>query len=127
MGRKAVLFGFWLLGYALGFFAWLVRVPVISWIMTLGFSADLAGALITGFAGSLVMLQGIAEIVRCVVCLKTGEWPERLKDAEEIDVVEEQLSGSTYVDQAAVKEAIAKVHEIDEVARQRGMGGDTKL
>ena len=42
-------------------------------------------------------------------------------------MVEEQLSGSTYVDQAAVKEAIEKVHEIDEVARQRGMGGDTKL
>ena len=59
MGRKAVLFGFWLLGYALGFFAWVVRVPVISWIMTLGFSADLAGALITSFAGSLVMLVGV--------------------------------------------------------------------
>ena len=59
MGRKAVLFGFWLLGYALGFFAWLVRAPVLSWIMTLGFSADLAGALITGFAGSLVMLVGV--------------------------------------------------------------------
>jgi hypothetical protein len=78
-------------------------------------------------AGSLVMLQGIAEIVRCVVCLRTGEWPERLADAEEIDVVEEQLSGSVYVDQTAVKEAIEKVHEIDEVARQRGLGGETKL
>ena len=31
-------------------------------------------------AGALVMLQGIAEIVRCVVCLQTGEWPSRLKD-----------------------------------------------
>jgi hypothetical protein len=59
MGRKAVLFGFWLLGYALGFFAWLVRSPVISWITTLGFSADLASALLTGFAGSLVMLVGV--------------------------------------------------------------------
>jgi len=78
-------------------------------------------------AGALVMLQGIAEIVRCIVCLKTGEWPARLKDAEEIDVVEEQLAGSTYVDQAAVKEAIEKVHEIDEVARQRGMGGEMQL
>src|SRR5262249_12495168 len=48
-------------------------------------------------AGTLVLLQGLAEIVRCVVCLKTGEWPARLKDAEEIDVVEEQLAGSTYV------------------------------
>ena len=38
-------------------------------------------------AGALVMLQGLAEIMRCVVCLKTGQWPERLKDAEEIDVV----------------------------------------
>jgi len=78
-------------------------------------------------AGALVLFQGIAEIVRCVVCIRTGEWPERLKDAEEIDVVEEQLAGSTYVDQAAVKEAIEKVHEIDEMARQRGLGGDTKL
>lgn len=59
MGRKAILFGFWLLGYALGFFAWLVRAPVITWIMTLGLSADLAGALITGFAGSLMMLVGV--------------------------------------------------------------------
>jgi hypothetical protein len=59
MGRKAVLFGFWLLGYALGFVAWLVRAPVINWITTLGLSADMAGALITGFAGSLVMLVGV--------------------------------------------------------------------
>src|SRR5690242_1770628 len=48
-------------------------------------------------AGILVLIQGLAEIVRCVVCLKSGEWPERLKDAEEIDVVEQQLAGSTYV------------------------------
>jgi TRAP-type mannitol/chloroaromatic compound transport system permease small subunit len=78
-------------------------------------------------AGTLVLLQGIAEIVRCLVCLKTGEWPERLKDAEEIDVVEEQLAGSTYVDEESRKRAIARVHEIDEAARQRGMGGDVKL
>src|SRR3569832_1597447 len=29
-------------------------------------------------AGAFVMLQGFAEIVRSVVCLKTGEWPTRL-------------------------------------------------
>src|SRR5229473_125362 len=49
-------------------------------------------------AGTLVMLQGLAEILRCVICLKTGRWPERLKDAEEIDVVEQQLATSEYVD-----------------------------
>src|SRR5512135_1065776 len=36
-------------------------------------------------AGTLVLIQGLAEITRCVMCLKTGEWPARLKDAEEID------------------------------------------
>jgi len=75
-------------------------------------------------AGILVMLQGVAEIARCVVCLKTGEWPSRLKDVAEIDVVEEQLAQSEFVDEEARKIAIARAHEIDETARQRGMGGD---
>jgi TRAP-type mannitol/chloroaromatic compound transport system permease small subunit len=78
-------------------------------------------------AGVLMLLQGIAEIVRCVVCIKTGKWPDRLKDAAEIDVVEEQLAGSQYVDRESRERAISRVHEIDEAARQRGMGGDTKL
>ena len=43
-------------------------------------------------AGALVMLQGMAEIVRCIVCLKTGEWPSRLQDVSETDVIEEQLA-----------------------------------
>jgi len=73
-------------------------------------------------AGALVILQGAAEIIRCVMCLKTGVWPERLKDAEEIDVVEEQLAGSTYVDDESRKRAIEQVHEIDEAAHQR-IGG----
>lgn len=75
-------------------------------------------------AGALVMLQGIAEIIRCVMCLKTGEWPERLKDVAEIDVVEEQLANSQYVDEESRKVAIERAKQIDEVARQRGMGGD---
>ena len=73
-------------------------------------------------AGSLVMLQGVAEILRCLVCLKTGDWPARLKDAEEIDVVEQQLSGSTHVDAESRQRAIDSVHEIDEAAHQRGLG-----
>jgi TRAP-type mannitol/chloroaromatic compound transport system permease small subunit len=73
-------------------------------------------------AGALVMLQGIAEVVRCVVCLKTGEWPARLHDVAEIDVIEEQLAHSEYVDEESRKIAIERAHEIDEAARQRGMG-----
>ena len=75
-------------------------------------------------AGAFVMLQGIAEIVRSVVCLKTGEWPSRLQDVAEIDVIEEQLANSQYVDEESRKIAIERAKEIDEVARQRGMGGD---
>ena len=75
-------------------------------------------------AGVLVMLQGIAEIVRCVVCLRTGVWPSRLKDVAEIDVVEEQLAQSEYVDDETRKAAIESAARIDEAARQRGMGGD---
>jgi TRAP-type mannitol/chloroaromatic compound transport system permease small subunit len=75
-------------------------------------------------AGALVMLQGVAEIVRCVVCLQTGVWPSRLQDVTEIDVVEEQLANSQYVDEASRKVAIERAHQIDETARQRGMGGD---
>src|SRR6476659_7373662 len=75
-------------------------------------------------AGALVLLQGIAEIVRCVVCLRTGAWPSRLKDVAEIDVVEEQLANSEYVDEESRKIAIERAHEIDESARKRGMGAD---
>ena len=76
-------------------------------------------------AGTIVMLQGIAEIVRCVVCLRTGAWTPRLKDAEEMDVVEQQLANSIYVDDTARREAIDKAKAIDEAARQRGAGGGT--
>jgi hypothetical protein len=59
MGRKTVLFGFWIIGYVLGAFAWLVRAPVYAWVESLGVSADVAGALLTGLAGSMMMLVGV--------------------------------------------------------------------
>jgi TRAP-type mannitol/chloroaromatic compound transport system permease small subunit len=73
-------------------------------------------------AGAFVLLQGVAEVVRCIVCLKTGVWPARLKDVSEIDVVEQQLSQSQHVDAEARKIAIERAQSIDEAARQRGMG-----
>jgi TRAP-type mannitol/chloroaromatic compound transport system permease small subunit len=77
-------------------------------------------------AGALVLLQGFAEIVRAVMCLRTGEWPPRLKDAEEIDVVEQQLALSTHVDEESRRIAIAHAHEIEEAAHQRIKGGGTE-
>jgi TRAP-type mannitol/chloroaromatic compound transport system permease small subunit len=35
--------------------------------------------------GVLLLLQGIAEIIRCVLCIQTGEWPQRLHDVEETE------------------------------------------
>lgn len=59
-------------------------------------------------AGAIVLMQGVAEMIRCVVCLKTGEWPARLKDAEEADVVAQQLAASEYVDEESRQLAIEK-------------------
>jgi len=70
-------------------------------------------------AGALVMLQGLAEIVRCIVCLKTGEWPARLEDVEEIDVIQTQLGHSEYVDEESRRIAMEGAHAIDEAARHR--------
>jgi TRAP-type mannitol/chloroaromatic compound transport system permease small subunit len=70
-------------------------------------------------AGGILLLQGIAEIIRCVVCLQTGAWTPRLKDAEEMDVVEQQLASSEYVDEDAKREVIANAHDIEDAARNR--------
>ena len=60
------------------------------------------------FAGAMVLMQGISEIIRCVVCLKTGAWTPRLKDAKESDVVAQQLEGSDAVDDETKRMAIEK-------------------
>lgn len=36
-------------------------------------------------AGALLMIQGVAELVRCVMAMRTGEWPERLADVKETE------------------------------------------
>jgi len=37
-------------------------------------------------AGAVLLLQGVVEIVRCVLCLRDGQWPSREEDVEEVDV-----------------------------------------
>jgi TRAP-type mannitol/chloroaromatic compound transport system permease small subunit len=41
---------------------------------------------IVPLAGAILLLQGLVEIVRCVLCLRDGEWPSREQDVEEVDV-----------------------------------------
>ena len=38
-------------------------------------------------AGFLVALQGFAECVRCIICIQTGAWPERLHDVQETETM----------------------------------------
>ena len=37
-------------------------------------------------AGAILLLQGLVEIVRCVICIQHGAWPSREEDVEEVDV-----------------------------------------
>ena len=56
-------------------------------------------------AGAVLLLQGLVEIVRCVLCLREGAWPMREEDVEEVDVDKlKEMVHATDVD-------------IDEIAR----------
>jgi TRAP-type mannitol/chloroaromatic compound transport system permease small subunit len=46
-------------------------------------------------AGAFVLVQGIVEIIRCVICIKQGEWPSREPDVQEVDV--EKLKEMVHV------------------------------
>ena len=61
-------------------------------------------------AGVFLTLQGIAEVLRCILCLQTGQWPPRLHDVEELDVV--------------IKEQV--VHGPDAVAQGQTPAGGAK-
>ena len=37
-------------------------------------------------AGAFLFVQGIVEIIRCVICIRQGAWPSREDDVEEVDV-----------------------------------------
>ena len=38
-------------------------------------------------AGILLFIQGIAQVCRCIVCMRTGKWPEHAEDIEEMEDV----------------------------------------
>ena len=46
-------------------------------------------------AGAFLLLQGVVEIIRCVICIKEGEWPSRAEDVQEVDV--EKLKDMVHV------------------------------
>jgi len=58
-------------------------------------------------AGAFLLLQGIVEIIRCVICLRDGAWPSREEDVEEVDV--EKLKEMVKGDEAGMPETDAAV------------------
>lgn len=77
----------------------------VSWAMKEVSSVTSAGTPIYPFklvipvAGALLLLQSAAEIARCIICIRSGEWPQRLHDVEEedIDQLKEILAGGKSV------------------------------
>jgi TRAP-type mannitol/chloroaromatic compound transport system permease small subunit len=57
-------------------------------------------------AGAVLLLQGIVEIIRCIICIGRGEWPSREEDVQEVDV--EELKEMVHVKD----EDIRKLDEI---------------
>lgn len=61
--------------------------------------------------GVLMVLQGIVESIRCIQCIRTGAWPQRLHDVEELDkvVLEKAEHGELQV-----------VKELEEIGQRKG-------
>jgi TRAP-type mannitol/chloroaromatic compound transport system permease small subunit len=57
-------------------------------------------------AGAFLLMQGLVEIARCVICLRQGAWPSREEDVEEVDV--DKLKEMVHVKD----EDIAKLDEV---------------
>ncbi|TFH88593.1 TRAP transporter small permease subunit [Billgrantia azerbaijanica] len=46
-------------------------------------------------AGILLFIQGIAQVCRCIICIRTNEWPPHIEDVEELEdkLMREAASG----------------------------------
>ena len=65
----------------------------LSWIQNERSMFSPSGPIIWPFkgiipvVGFIMLLQGLVEVVRCVRCIRSGEWPQRLSDVEELDQI----------------------------------------
>lgn len=64
-------------------------------------------------AGGFLLMQGIVEIIRCIICLRRGAWPPREQDVEEVDV--EELKEMVHVKDEDIR-------KLDEIIARRESG-----
>jgi TRAP-type mannitol/chloroaromatic compound transport system permease small subunit len=69
-------------------------------------------------AGTFMLLQGLTEIARCVICLRTGEWPSRTVDVIEVDV--DKLKEMVHVKDEEIARVDAMLAERQRGARDEG-------
>ena len=51
-------------------------------------------------AGALLILQGIAQVFRCILCIRTGEWLAHEEDVEELEDILMKEAASGHLDHA---------------------------
>lgn len=67
--------------------------------------------MIIPITGVLMALQGVVEVLRCVICLRTGQWPERQSDVEETEqlILAEAAANKVDVDPSKIHVDEAKL------------------
>jgi TRAP-type mannitol/chloroaromatic compound transport system permease small subunit len=56
------------------------------------------------FGATLLALQGFAEVLRCIQCIRENQWPPRLHDVEELeDVLAQQHAADKATEQESAK------------------------
>lgn len=89
----------------------------LSWMMSERSAASPFGPPVYHFktlipiVGVLMVMQGVVEVIRCVQCIRTGTWPNRLHDVEELDkiILEKAEHGELEV-----------VKELEEIGARKG-------
>tara|TARA_B100001741_G_scaffold228155_1_gene189720 strand:+ start:262 stop:768 length:507 start_codon:yes stop_codon:yes gene_type:complete len=71
-------------GYEYASLAW--KIKETSWNSPAQIQIYMAKALIPS-AGVLLIIQGISEVFRSIICIQTGHWPARMVVAEETEKI----------------------------------------
>jgi TRAP-type mannitol/chloroaromatic compound transport system permease small subunit len=89
----------------------------LSWLMNEHSSASPNGPPVYHFkmlipiTGVLMVLQGVVEVVRCIICIRTGAWPQRLHDVEELEKV---------IMEEAEQKKLAEAKRAEEIGLRKG-------
>ena len=71
-------------GYDYAALAW--KIKETSWSSPAQIQIYMVKSMIP-MAGILLTIQGVSEVFRCIICIKTGHWPARLVVAEETEKI----------------------------------------